>query len=236
VIISGDMMGFTRPGLSAEKVAVGEHLLAPVPPNLSFEEAAVIPASYLTSYLALTRTGQVQAGDTLLVTGATGAAGTAAVQIGKMLGATVFAVTRSEKDVKVLINFGADHVIDVSKQNLTDGKGVKIIAEFVGGEIFSEALAAIAPGGKLISIGYAGGRTTTIPIFGLLLTGAIIQGFSLFAFPPQVIGAAYQEILQGFAEGKLKVNIERKFAIDEISEAHRQVAQRSGVGRFVLSL
>lgn len=162
-------------GAFAEQAVVPAAHLVPLPENIEFATAAAIPVMYGTAHLALTHRAQLQPGETLLVTGASGTTGSAAVQIGKRIGATVIATASGPEKIARVQQLGADEVIDYRQDNvaqrlqkITGTQGVDVAFETVGGELFQAILTTIASEGRLLPIGAASGVIPEISIMTLL--------------------------------------------------------------------
>ncbi|MEL6758254.1 MAG: NADPH:quinone oxidoreductase family protein, partial [Pseudomonadota bacterium] len=161
--------GGARFGGFAEYAIVNADGLQRKPDNLSFDEAASYSAAYLTAYVALVRRGRLQAGETLLVHGASGGVGMAAVDVGKLLGATVIATGGNDDKLARVKAYGADHVLNTKDgfrnqvKALTNGRGADVIYDPVGGDVFDESVRCIAFDGRLLVIGFTSGRIATVP-------------------------------------------------------------------------
>ena len=160
--------GGARFGGFAEYSVVKADGLQRKPENLSFDQAASYSAAYLTAYVALVRRGRLQAGETLLVHGASGGVGMAAVDVGKLIGATVIATGGSDDKLDKVKAYGADHVLNTKDgfreqvKALTGGRGADVIYDPVGGDIFDESVRCIAFDGRLLVIGFTSGRIATV--------------------------------------------------------------------------
>lgn len=170
-------------GAFAEQAVVPAAHILPLPENIEFATAAAIPVMYGTAHIALTHRAQLQPGETLLVTGASGTTGSAAVQIGKRLGATVIATASGPEKIARVQQLGADVVIDYRQdhvaqrlQNITGTKGVDVVFETVGGDLFQAILTAIAPEGRLLPIGAASGVIPDVSIMTLLAGNFAMMG------------------------------------------------------------
>ncbi|MFT5931534.1 MAG: NADPH2:quinone reductase, partial [Hyphomonas sp.] len=163
-----DVAGGVRSGAFAEFIVVPVSSLQKKPPAMSFAEAASYSAAYLTAYVALVRRGNLQPGETLLVHGASGGVGLAAVDVGKLLGATVIATGASDDKLDKVIAHGADYAINVTQgfrdkvKTLTRGRGADVIFDPVGGDVFDESVRCIAFDGRLLVIGFTSGRIATV--------------------------------------------------------------------------
>lgn len=170
-------------GAFAEQVVVPAAHVLPIPANMEFTTAAAIPVMYGTAHIALTHRAQLQPGETLLVTGASGTTGSAAVQIGKRLGATVIATASGAEKIARVEQLGADVVLDYRQedvaqrlQEVTGGKGVDVVFETVGGALFQAVLSVIAPEGRLLPIGAASGSIPDVDIMAPLAGNFSIVG------------------------------------------------------------
>ena len=160
--------GSVRTGAFAELAAVDAGQLRAVPAALSLAVAAAYPSAYLTAYVALVRRANLQAGETLLVHGAAGGVGLATVDLGRILGARVIATSASADKRAALAAYGADHVLDVSGdfaaevKALTEGRGADVVFDPVGGDVFDQSARCTAFDGRLLIIGFTGGRFATL--------------------------------------------------------------------------
>lgn len=170
-------------GAFAEQITVPVAHVLPIPTEMEFVTAAAIPVMYGTAHIALTHRAQLQSGETLLVTGASGTTGSAAVQMGKRLGATVIATASGTEKIARVKQLGADVVIDYRQedvaqrlQEITGSRGVDVVFETVGGELFQAVLSEIAPEGRLLPIGAASGSIPDVSIMALLAGNFSIVG------------------------------------------------------------
>ncbi len=225
-----------------------------IPADLDPAEAAMMVLSYTTSYGALVRRARLQAGEILLVHGAAGAVGTAAVEIGKALGATVIAVAGGEKHCEAARQHGADHVINHREQDfreitmeLTQGKGVDVVYDSIGGDVTHQSIRTLAWEGRLLTIGYACGTIPEIAINRLLLKNASAMGFNLghyYGWSPGTKRADFvsdvDEMVAGVVDlyntGKLCPQIGARFRLDQFHEAMDAVINRTVFGKCVVIL
>lgn len=177
------VMALTGWGAFAEQVAVPFYNVLPIPASMDFTTAAAFGMTYGTSMHALRQRGQLQAGETLLVLGASGGVGLAAVEIGKAMGARVIAAASSAEKLAVAKAAGADELIDYSQANLreeikrlTGGQGVDVIYDPVGGELFEQAVRGLAWNGRLLVVGFASGSIPQLAANLVLLKGAAVLG------------------------------------------------------------
>jgi len=182
VSVGDEVVAGLRIGGFAEEVNAAAAACRPIPKGMDFVKAAAYPAAYLTAYVALVVRGNLTAGETLLVHGSTGGVGLAAVEVGKLLGATVIATSASDEKLKTVKVRGADHVLNVTKgfrekvKELTGGKGADVIYDPVGGDVFDESVRCIAWNGRLLIIGFTSGRIPSVPVNMPLIKGFSVVG------------------------------------------------------------
>ncbi len=239
--------GGAKTGAFADYAICPAASLHPVPEAMSASEAAAYPAAYTTAYVSLVERGQLKAGETLLVHGASGGVGMASVDVGRILGATVIATTASAEKADALKAAGADHVIvlgDKPGDNfreqvkaLTNGRGADVIFDPVGGDVFDESTRCIAFNGRLLVIGFAGGRiasvNTNIPL---------IKGFSVIGVRAGEYGRQLPErgrivrdqIWRWAAEGVTKPKVFAELPFEQWREAFDLMRDRRLVGKVIL--
>lgn len=234
-----------RIGGFAEEVNVPETACRPIPGSMDFAEAAAYPAAYLTAYVALTCRGHLQKGETLLVHGATGGVGLAAVEMGKLLGATVIATSASDEKLKVVKARGADHVLNVTRgfreqvKELTEGRGADVIYDPVGGDIFDESIRCIAWNGRLLIIGFTSGRIPTVSVNMPLIKGFSVVGVRAGEYgrrDPEAGKANLEAIDRLAAEGKIDPYICARFPLERAVDAMRMLQNREAVGKVVIEM
>ena len=176
------VVGGNKTGAFAEFALLPASSLSLVPDNMGFAEAAAYPAAYLTAYVALVRRANLQPGETLLVHGASGGVGMAAVDVGKLLGATVIATSASDAKLDKVIAHGADYAINVAQgfrdkvKTLTSGRGADVIFDPVGGDVFDESVRCIAFDGRLLVVGFTSGRIPEVKANMPLIKGFSVVG------------------------------------------------------------
>lgn len=245
IAIGDRVCGFVGFGGMAEQALVPPHALVALPNNVSFEAGAAIPVAYGTSYHALVDRGNLQAGETLLVLGAAGGVGLAAVQIGKALGATVIGAVSSEEKAEVATDSGADSIIRYDQVTLRDGikgatagAGVDVVYDPVGGEATEQALRSTRWNGRLLVIGFAGGEIPSIPLNLTLVKGNSIVGVFWgrhFMEQPEENATNFRQIVSWVADGTLKPVVQKTYQLENAAEAIRWVAERNAVGRVLVS-
>ena len=241
------VMALTGWGSFAEEVAVPGYNVMPIPASMDFASAAAFGMTYGTSMHALKQRAGLKPGETLLVLGASGGVGLAAVEIGKAMGAKVIAAASTAEKLEVARNAGADELINYSQQSLKDevkrltgGQGVDVIYDPVGGELFEEAFRCMAWNGRFLVVGFAaGGGIPALPANLPLLKGAALVGVFWGAFAqrqPQDNAANFQQLFAWHAEGKLKPLVSQTFPLAQAATAINTLGQRKAVGKVVVQV
>lgn len=230
-------------GLAEEVVAPAAQVF-PKPPAMDFRTAAAFLMVYSTSYHALKDRAGLREGETLLVLGAAGGVGLAAVELGKLMGARVIAAASSEEKLDLCRKYGADDVINYQREDLkarakelTGGRGVDVIYDPVGGHYSEAALRAIAWEGRHLVVGFAAGEIPGIPLNLPLLKGCQINGVFWGSFAQREPGrnmANTMQLLQWYGEGKLRPHIDRVYTLAEAPEALRAIMDRKVKGKVVV--
>jgi NADPH2:quinone reductase len=232
-----------RHGAYAEEAVVTPAQLTPLPSAFDYAAGATFLAAHGTAYHALIDRGQIQPGEVLLVHGAGGGVGLAAVEIGKLLGATVIAAASSEEKLAVAQTKGADHLVlygrepfrDADKR-LTEGRGADLVFDPVGGEVFENSLRCIAWGARILVIGFTGGiglaRTNLLMIKGASVLG-VRAGEAVRKNP--ALGEARLKALTAWAEaGRIRPNISHRLPLEHYAPAMRLLMDRKAIGRVAL--
>ena len=234
-----------RTGGFAEEANAAEAACRAIPGTMDFAEAAAYPAAYLTAYVALVCRGRLQKGETLLVHGASGGVGLAAVEMGKLLGATVIATSASDEKLKVVKSRGADHVLNVTKgfrehvKELTGGRGADVIYDPVGGDVFDESVRCIAWNGRLLIIGFTSGRIPSVSVNMPLIKGFSVVGVRAGEYgrrDPEAGRANIEAVDRLAAEGKIKPHICARFPLERAVDAMRMLQNREVVGKVVIEM
>jgi NADPH:quinone reductase len=255
VLEVGAQVGHVRPG---DRVMAGmtfgafaEEVVAPagrvikLPDGFDMDAAAGIGLTYGTSFYALKDRGELRPGETLLVHGAGGGVGLAAVEIGKAMGARVIATAGSPEKLKVVADHGADEVIDYSDgfrervRELTDGKGADVIYDPVGGDVFDQSLRCINWGGRLLVVGFASGRIPEAPANLALLKGCSIVGVFWGAWlqrDPAGNAKNFEQLFAWLAEGRLRPHISHRFPLARAAEAINALAERKVIGKAIVEV
>jgi NADPH2:quinone reductase len=242
--VGDSVIGFTQTGAFAQQALAPAAALMPMPPGMDFDTAAAITLTYGTSHHAVVDRGQLKAGETMLVLGAAGGVGLAAIEIGKALGARVIAAASSAEKLEVCREHGADVLINYTTQDLrealkaaTAGKGPDVIYDPVGGPYSEPALRSIAYRGRHLVIGFAAGEIPKLPWNLMLLKSASVVGVFWGDFArrePQANLAAMREMLGWMAEGKLKPLVSKRYALAETAQALIDMAGRKVTGKVVI--
>ena len=219
-------------------------VLMPLPPAFSFEDAAAFLCTYGTTYHGLMDRAALKAGETVLVLGAAGGVGTAAIQIAKAAGAKVIAAASTDEKCALCKELGADATINYSTQNLrdelktlTEGKGPDVIYDPVGGDLTEQAFRSIGWRGRLLVVGFANGAIPSLPLNLTLLKGASVMGVFWGEFArrePQNNAACLMQLAAWYMEGKIKPVIEHKLPMSQLKEAFALMGTRQVRGKVVL--
>ncbi len=232
-----------RPGAYQELHLLKATAPWPVPPGMGFAEAACFRSAAMTAYHSLVDRGRLEAGETVLVHGATGGVGLAAVQLAKALGATVIATGGDPAKLRTVTALGADHAISSEPgfretvKALTDGRGVDLVYDPVGGDVFDESVRCLAWEGRIIVIGFVSGRAALAKTNHLLIKGASVIGIRAgegARQKPERGRRARAAILDLAARGALTPHISHRFPLESVADAFRAVEARQVVGKAVL--
>ena len=240
------VMAITGYGAFAEDVKVDVNRLLPIPAGMDFVSAAAFGLTYATSEHALCDRGDLKAGETLLVLGASGGVGIAAIEIGKVLGARVIACASTDDKLAVCREHGADDTINYATEDLrerikaiTGGKGADVVYDPVGGTYTELALRSIAWRGRLLVVGFAAGDIPKIPLNLTLLKGCAIIGVFWGEFTrrePDRFLAAMDKLGRWFAEGKLRPHVSKTLPLERAADALELMAGRNVKGKVVLTV
>ena len=239
-----DVVAITLHGAFAEEVKVDATRVLPMPAGMDFAAASAFLLTYGTADHGLGDRGQLQPGETLLVLGASGGAGIAAIDVGKALGGRVVACASTESKLAVCREHGADETINYADENfrervraLTAGRGVDVVYDPVGGSYAEPALRSCAWRGRFLVVGFASGDIPRIPLHLALLKGCSIVGVFWGDFvrrEPQAFGASVARLTRWYEEGRLQIPISATFPLERAPEALERVAKREVVGKIVL--
>ncbi len=243
---AGDpVAAFGGTGGFATHACVNAALVMPLPPDFAFDDAAAFVLTYGTTHHALLDRAQLKAGETLLVLGAAGGVGTAAIQIAKAAGARVIAAASSDEKCALCLQIGADATINYSSANLreelkrlTDGKGPDVVYDPVGGALAEPVFRSIAWRGRYLVVGFAAGTIPALPLNLALLKGASIVGVFWGDFArrePKANARALAELAQWYAQGKVKPVIDQRLPMNELLGAFERMGSRKVQGKLVLT-
>ena len=231
-------------GAYAEQVVAPQDLVVRVPEGVELDEAATVGLPYVTAHYALRRRAALREGETVLVTGATGAVGAAAVQLAKAWGATVIATASDEDGATAVRATGADHVIAADPatmrdrvRELTDGRGVDVAVESIGGDVFTQVLRSMAWEGRLVVVGFASGDVPVMKTGHVLVKNIAVTGLQVSDYrdrDPRAFSAVIAEILDLLATGRVRVDIAARFPLEETPRALGLIASRGVRGRIVV--
>jgi NADPH2:quinone reductase len=230
------------PGGFAEETVVPASAVAVLSDAVSFETAAAFRSNYTTAYYGLQR-GRLQAGEVLLVHGAAGGVGLAAVDMGKLLGATVIATASTAEKLAVCQQMGADHVINYTGgfrdqvRDLTGGRGADVIYDPVGGDVFDESMRCIAPYGRILIVGFTSGRAASAKTNHLLIKDAEAIGFTIGALSRHDPAWAQRnlDILMGWlASGRIHPHVSHQLPLEQAADALRLIMDRKVIGKAIL--
>jgi NADPH2:quinone reductase len=234
-----------RHGGYADEVLAAPAQLTRLPSTFDYAEGATFLAAHGTAYHALVDRGQIKPGEVLLVHGAGGGVGLAAVELGKLLGATVIAAASSEEKLAVAQARGADHLVPYGREpfrdavkRITDGQGADVIYDPVGGEVFEQSLRCIAWGARVLVIGFTGGIGLARSNL-LLIKGASVLGVRAgeAARKNPALGVARIKALTEWAEaGKLRPNVSHRLPLEDYAKAMRLLIERKAIGRVALMM
>ena len=234
-----------RHGAYCDEAVATPSQLVPLPSTFDYAEGATFLAGHGTAYHGLIDRGRLQPGEVLLVHGAGGGVGLAAVEIGKMLGATVIATASSDEKLEIARGKGADHLVRYDREpfrdavkRITEGKGADVVFDPVGGEVFENSMRCINWGARLLIIGFTGGiglaRTNLLLIKGASVLG-VRAGEAVRRNP--ALGAVRIKALVEFAEaGKIRPNVSHRLPLEDYARAMRLLIDRKAIGRVALTM
>lgn len=244
--IGDEVFGFVAHGAMAEEVLIPGNACFPKPTQMDFPIAASFMMAYGTSFHALKDRAKLQKGETLLVLGASGGVGLAAVELGKLMGAHVIAAASSDEKLELCRHYGADETINYSTENLkstikalTNNKGVDVIYDPVGGDYAETAFRGMAWNGRYLVVGFASGHIPKLPLNLPLLKGASVVGVFWGGFAmgqPKENMQNTMTLMQWYAEGKLKPHIDKIYELKDAPKALDAMMQRKVKGKLVIQV
>ena len=243
------VMGFAKMGAYAERALLDEADCYVLPKGMSYTDAAAMGIAYQTAYIALMDRAQFKSGETVLVTGASGGVGLAAVQIAKALDATVLAGLTSPAKGPGVIDGGADHVIDLTTPDLakslrdqvnaaTGGRGADVLIDVVGGDVFDAGLRALRWRGRAVVLGFVGERVPSIKSNYLLIKNIGVSGLYWDSYrreAPGEVQQVQQALFDLYAAGRLKPVIMETLPLENASQAFARISKREILGRVLLT-
>jgi len=237
----------TEYGAYAERIAVLEQTVYPMPASMDFEDAAAIGLTCQTAHFALVERAGLAAGESVLVTGASGGVGLATVEVAKALGARVLAGVTSADKGRLAIEHGADAVVDLSVPNLRDelraqvarelGGGVDVVIDTVGGEVFSAALRALAWRGRLVVVGFASDRIPEVRANYLLVKNIAVSGLHWSDYRdrrPEWVARVQRELFALYEAGSLRPHVCARYPLEGFAQALMRFRRRDVTGKMLL--
>jgi len=229
-----------------ESLCVNAKALRSIPEGMSFVQASGISTTYGTSYYALKQRANLKPGENLLVLGAGGGVGIAAVELGRAMGARVIAAASTEEKRLAAVKAGAHEVVDYSDgelkdkvKALTDGKGADVIYDPVGGELFDQVMRCINWEGRVLVVGFAAGDIPKLPINLVLLKSCQVVGVFYGAFTarePEQTAQNFREVMEFYSAGKIDPLVGQTYPLSDYAEALRCLSERRAIGKVVVEL
>ncbi|MFE0790345.1 zinc-binding alcohol dehydrogenase family protein [Streptomyces mutabilis] len=246
VVVGGGGLGWSADGTWREQLTADASQLIPIPDGVSDEAACALfaGAGYSTAYLVLTRLAGQKADGTVLAPGIGGSVGMGTVEVARELGASLVVSTASRTDkAETARAAGHEHVIDLSRESLTDGvarvtegRGVDVVVDGVAGSLLGPCIASLAHGGVYVGVGYSGGTEGTVNITDLVWKNATAYGYTFAMTPPNVARAARVTLLNWLDAGRLNPVIARVFPLEQAVEAQRHLIEERPFGRVLLTM
>lgn len=240
----GDRVACCVPyGAGADLVALEPESVLPLPDEVTFVQGAALPMNYLTAVFALGRRAGLRAGETILVHGAAGGVGSATVQVSKGYGARVIAVVSTPAKASFAKAAGADDVVLVDEftaavRELTQGRGVDVVMDVVGGDLFVDSLRVLAPEGRLLVVGFTAGSIPEVRVNRLLLNNIDVRGvgWGMFVMTrPGVMQAQWDELVTMIRAGFVNPPVGATFPVEQAGHALSEMAERRVLGKTVLT-
>ncbi|WP_209121352.1 NADPH:quinone oxidoreductase family protein [Alkalihalobacillus sp. BA299] len=244
-MVGDRVVALTNHGGYAEYISIHESQLVPIPDQVDFNEAAAILGQGVSAYHILKTSGQMKQGESVLVHAAAGGVGTLAVQLAKIMGAgKVIATASNFEKLELASSLGADTVINYTEEDWhkqvlsnTDGKGVDIVLEMVGGDIFKNSLKCLSINGRLVIYGRAGGQVTEFDPAILMQRNVSVVGFWLVHIlkETKLYKESVKELLSYIGQRKLKLIIGKTMQLEDAEKAHQLIEGRKTIGKLVLN-
>ncbi len=242
---AGDRVACVLPyGGAADVVALDPENVFPLPETMSFAQGAALPMNYLTAQFALETRGNLQRGETVLVHGAAGGVGTASIQVARGYGARVIAVVSTEEKAQVARDAGANHALLVegflpAVKELTDGHGVDVVVDVVGGDLMTDSLRALAPLGRLLVVGFTAGAIPEVRVNRLLLNNIDVRGVGWGAYAMVRHGfmrRQWDALVPMMDSGVIAPPVGATYPLEDVRSALTDLAERRATGKLVLAL
>ncbi|MFP5021938.1 NADPH:quinone oxidoreductase family protein [Pseudonocardia phyllosphaerae] len=238
------VVAFTMSGVFAETISVPEATVLPLPDEVGFAEGACLPMNYLTAHFTLVTRGNLQDEETVLVHGAAGGIGTAVTQLATALGATVIGVTSTEAKAKIATEAGAAYTVLAegfkdAVAAITDGAGVNMVVDPVGGDRFTDSLRSTGALGRVMVVGFTAGDIPTVKVNRLLLNNIDVRGVGWGAYALAMQGFVQREweaLVPHLRSGALTPLISERFGLDRAGEALARIEDRAVTGKVVIEL
>jgi len=253
IAVGDRVMALPDWGGYATRIAVDASLVMPLPDEVPFDAAAAFQIAYSTSWFSLKYRANVRPGEIVLVHGAAGGVGLTAVECAKLLGATVIATAGGAAKCQIARDHGADHVIDYKTQSIRGRvrdivaglnrppgmqDGVDVVYDPVGGDVFDQSLRCVAPGARILLIGFASGTVPQIPANILLVKNIAVRGFYFGAYllqNPHLARAGMAELIEMLSAGKITPMISRRYPLPDAMQALAAIADRTATGKLVIT-
>ncbi|UPW00025.1 NADPH:quinone oxidoreductase family protein [Halorussus gelatinilyticus] len=239
------VVAMTGQNAYAEYVLADAQSLFAMPEEMSFDEAAGFPVQFMTAHAVLHEWGELEEGERVLVHAAAGGVGTAAVQLASAAGAEVFGTASTDEKLRLAERLGCDHPINYEEEDFrdvvdaeTDGEGVDLVLDGVGGETFARSLDALSHFGRVVAYGAASGEPGEVETTRLLFENKSVEGFHLgnaLQRDPQRVLEAVPELQQLLAAGELEVVVGERFPLEDAAAAHEAIENRETTGKVVLN-
>lgn len=246
-LAAGDtVIAFCGHGGLAERVVVAADNAIPIPSGMDFVTAAGFGVVYGTAHIGLERRGHLATGEVLLVHGAAGGVGLAAVEVGRRMGATVIATASSEEKLAIAKAHGAHHAINYREEDfrervksLTDGRGADVVFDPVGGEVFDQSVRCTNWEGRILVVGFASGAISQLPVNLTLVKNISVTGVYWGAYrrrDPAVLQQSWRQLLAWLEEGALSPHISATYPLDDAPAAMESLMQRRATGKVVVEI
>jgi NADPH2:quinone reductase len=249
VAVGDRVMGYVRFGAAREKLSAPAKKLIKIPDALDFPRAAGLTVTYGTSYYALKQRAGLKPGETLAILGASGGAGLAAVELGKLMGARVIACASSDEKLLFAREHGADETVNYANNESTvlrnalkmlgGERGIDVVYDPVGGPYAEPALRSLGFGGRYLVVGFAAGEIPKLPLNLVLLKGCDVRGVfwgSWTEREPDAHRANMADIVRWCAQGKLSAHVHARYPLGEAAQAMKEIACRKAMGKVVLTM